>query len=64
MPSLDLSVGDAKYPLNLEDEDLHPEMTEFPAERTGLTSITGCILRCEMIDALRRFSKRYERVNG
>lgn len=51
-PSLDLSTADAKVPLNIEDEDLQPDMIELPAERKGVTSITPCLLRCEIVGIL------------
>ncbi|OCL15024.1 putative C6 transcription factor [Glonium stellatum] len=55
-PSLDLSCGDTKLPLNVNDEDLHPDMVDPPPERNGITSIVLCLLRCEIIETLRKFS--------
>lgn len=55
-PSLDLSCGDTKMPLNVDDEDLHPDMVDPPPERNGITSIAFCLIRCEIIEALRKFS--------
>lgn len=49
-PSTDLFLGDAKFPLNVDDEDLSPEMTQLPSERTGLTSIVLCVIRCHIAD--------------
>ncbi|KAI1088431.1 putative C6 transcription factor [Rostrohypoxylon terebratum] len=54
-PSLDLLCGDAKPPLNVEDDDLYPDMEEPPLEREGITSITLCVMRCDIIDTLRKF---------
>ena len=54
--SLDLTACDTKTPLNIDDEDLYPEMTEFPPERKGIVYITVCRLRCEMVVALRKFA--------
>jgi hypothetical protein len=54
--SLDLFIGDTKMPLNVEDEDLNPDMVDFPPERTGLTSVVICLVRCEIGEFLRRFS--------
>lgn len=54
-PSLDLSSADTKSPLNVEDEDLYPDMIELPPERNGITSITICLLRCEIMETLRTF---------
>lgn len=55
-PSLDLSFGDAKSPLNTTDEDLDPDMAELPEERKGITPITLCLIRCEITDALKSIS--------
>ncbi|KAI1388153.1 putative C6 transcription factor [Hypoxylon trugodes] len=55
-PSLDLSSGDAKIPLNIQDEDLHPDMISLPSESCGITSITLCLIRCEIMEFLRKFS--------
>ncbi|KAF2123215.1 hypothetical protein BDV96DRAFT_15587 [Lophiotrema nucula] len=54
--SLDLTAGDTKYPLNIDDEDLFPDMTELPPERKGIINVTICRLRCEIVDALRQFA--------
>lgn len=55
-PSMDLSSGDTKAPLNVEDEDLDPDMADLPPERNGITSITLCLIQCETMETLRRFS--------
>ncbi|KAI0179212.1 C6 transcription factor [Hypoxylon sp. FL1284] len=55
-PSLDLTSGDVRPPLNVEDEDLRPDMTEAPPERDGITSVTPNRIRCDVIDLLRRFA--------
>ncbi|MCJ1284842.1 hypothetical protein MMC26_004179 [Xylographa opegraphella] len=34
---------DTKLPLNIEDEDIHPNMREAPKERQGLTSMSQCL---------------------
>ncbi|KAK3070106.1 hypothetical protein LTR53_011026 [Teratosphaeriaceae sp. CCFEE 6253] len=39
---------DTKQPLNLNDEDLHPDMTATPAERVGASEMLFCLLRTEM----------------
>lgn len=46
IPSKDLFATDVKIPLNVEDEDLHPDMKNLPPERTGITSMVLCLLRC------------------
>ncbi|OTA99367.1 hypothetical protein M426DRAFT_27562 [Hypoxylon sp. CI-4A] len=55
-PSLDLSYGDTQVPLNVEDEDLHPDMDELPPERQGITCATLCLTRCRIGEILRNFS--------
>jgi len=45
--SKDLFFGDVKFPLNIEDEDLHPDMTKLPSERIGITPMVLCLLRCD-----------------
>ena len=39
---------DTKQPLNLNDEDIYPDMTEPPTERVGATDMLFCLLRTEM----------------
>ncbi|KAI1074379.1 putative C6 transcription factor [Whalleya microplaca] len=55
-PSMDLSCGDTKMPLNVDDEDLHPDMVDPPLERKVITSIAICLTRCEIIESLRKYS--------
>ncbi|OAP63963.1 hypothetical protein AYL99_03190 [Fonsecaea erecta] len=55
-PSLDLSTGDTKVALNVEDEDLSPGMVEPPSERSGITSIILCLVRCDIIGCLRKLA--------
>jgi hypothetical protein len=60
-PSMDLFSHDVKMPLNVEDEDLVPDMTDPPPERNGITSAVICLLRCEIIEFLRKFSSSFPR---
>lgn len=53
-PSIDIFVGDTKKPLNIEDEDISPDMTNPPPERTGITSVVLYLLRCDAMDVLRK----------
>ncbi|KAK4900849.1 hypothetical protein LTR27_002032 [Elasticomyces elasticus] len=39
---------DTKQPLNLNDEDISPDMTVTPVERVGATDMLFCLLRTEM----------------
>ena len=38
---------DTRPPLHINDSDLHPDMTEPPAERDEVTDMTLCCIRCE-----------------
>lgn len=55
-PSLDIHIGDVHVPWNVEDEDLHPSMTEVPKDRKAITSITMCLVRCDLAKSLQRLS--------
>ncbi|EHK22953.1 uncharacterized protein TRIVIDRAFT_191560 [Trichoderma virens Gv29-8] len=55
-PSPEISTGDSMKPINVEDEDLHPEMTSFPPEHTGITAITLCLIKCEIMETLCQFA--------
>jgi hypothetical protein len=41
-----MNQSDAKLPLNVNDSDLDPAMTELPKEREGATDMIFCALRC------------------
>lgn len=45
---------DTKFPSNLNDADITPTQQEAPAERTGSSDMTFCLLRCEMTIAVRK----------
>ncbi|KAJ5629161.1 hypothetical protein N7528_002818 [Penicillium herquei] len=53
-PLIHESMYDTRLPLNVNDDDIWPEMTEAPAERVGCTEMTFCLIRCEITNALRR----------
>ncbi|KAJ4419179.1 hypothetical protein N0V82_005086 [Gnomoniopsis sp. IMI 355080] len=42
---------DTHMPLNVNDEDLSPDMTELPAEREEATDMCFCLVRCEAMVA-------------
>ncbi|PTB70155.1 hypothetical protein BBK36DRAFT_1173378 [Trichoderma citrinoviride] len=58
-PSPEISSGDVKAPLNVDDDELYPDMTSLPKERNGITAITLCLLKCEIMDTLCKFAKVY-----
>lgn len=58
-PSMDLFLSDTKKPLNVEDEDLTPDMVEPPPERTGITSVVLCLIRYDIVDFLRKAKSQF-----
>ncbi|KAF2748379.1 hypothetical protein M011DRAFT_466783 [Sporormia fimetaria CBS 119925] len=48
-PTIAASQYDTKLPLNINDSDIHPDMTEYPDEREGFTDMTFCLLRFELL---------------
>ncbi|KAI1041785.1 hypothetical protein LB505_008446 [Fusarium chuoi] len=42
---------DTKPPLNINDSDIIPHMTESPKEHEGYTQMTFCLIRCEVMKA-------------
>ncbi|EWG47596.1 hypothetical protein FVEG_16160 [Fusarium verticillioides 7600] len=44
-------VFDIKLPLNINDSDITPNMTEAPKEHEGYTQMKFCLKRCEMTKA-------------
>ncbi|KAF3035544.1 hypothetical protein E8E12_003141 [Didymella heteroderae] len=53
-PTIVEAQFDAKMPLNVNDADLHPDMKEFPPERTGFTDMTFSLIRFEVANIFRR----------
>lgn len=43
---MELSSADSRPPLNVNDADLHPGMTEYPAESRGMTDMSFTAVRC------------------
>jgi len=58
-PSSDLFSGDVKRPLNVADEDLSPDMVDFPPEMNGISSIVICLMRCDIIESVRTLSSPF-----
>ncbi|KAF7543123.1 hypothetical protein G7Z17_g10996 [Cylindrodendrum hubeiense] len=50
-PIVNEAIFDTKVPLNINDADLTPQMTEPPPEREGATEMTFCLIRCEAMRA-------------
>ncbi|CAG8909464.1 unnamed protein product [Penicillium egyptiacum] len=53
-PLIHERMYDTLLPLNINDDDLSPDMEEPPEEREGYTDATFCLIRCEITSALRR----------
>jgi hypothetical protein len=53
-PLINESMSDTRLPLNVNDDDLFPDMVNPPEERDGCTDMTFCLIRCEITGALRR----------
>ena len=54
-PQTLMADWDAKLPLNIEDEDFNVDITDFPKERKGLTSISYCPYTYWVLDQQRLF---------
>ncbi|AEO64823.1 uncharacterized protein THITE_47736 [Thermothielavioides terrestris NRRL 8126] len=52
-PYIRCAFGDMRLPLNVNDSELHLDMTEFPLEHTGPTEMLFVLLRYETIHWLR-----------
>lgn len=55
-PTVIDQLFDTEMPLNVNDEDLSPDMTEFPETRTGFTEMTFSLIRCEVTSIFRRIN--------
>lgn len=53
-PTITEQSFDTQVPLNVNDEDLSPNMTSLPEPRLGCTEITFSLIRFEIISVLRR----------
>ncbi|KAG9944904.1 hypothetical protein KCU85_g7587, partial [Aureobasidium melanogenum] len=51
---------DTKRPLNLNEADLHPDMTTLPPERQGMTDMVFCSIRYEIGTFVRNLSLNVE----
>ena len=55
-PSINESLYDTKFPLNIDDEDLNPDMKDSPQEHDGWTEETFDLIRCTVTTSVRRFN--------
>jgi hypothetical protein len=49
-------LSEAKFPLNINDEDLRPDATEAPHPRAGCTDMTFCLINFEVVDLISRIN--------
>ncbi|KAI2604646.1 fungal-specific transcription factor domain-containing protein [Hypoxylon sp. NC1633] len=45
---------DTRFPLNVNDADISPDMTDFPKEKAGPTDLTFCLIRYEICALARK----------
>ena len=57
-PTIPESVFDTRLPLNINDEDMYPGMTQTPTPHHGWTDMTHTLLRFEISQTLRRINHR------
>ena len=55
-PSIIDQAFDTEFPLSINDSDLHPEATEPPTPRPGVSEMTFCLIRYEICSLTRRLS--------
>ncbi|RMZ91094.1 hypothetical protein DV736_g1673, partial [Chaetothyriales sp. CBS 134916] len=55
-PTFNEQFYDTRLPLNVNDEDIYPEMKAVPKEREGTTEMTFCLIRFELIVFNRRLN--------
>ncbi|KAF2638808.1 hypothetical protein P280DRAFT_470847 [Massarina eburnea CBS 473.64] len=53
-PTIIEAQFDTRMPLNINDVDINPDMTQFPKERQGFTDMTFCLIRFEVTNIFRR----------
>ncbi|CAG8137213.1 unnamed protein product [Penicillium olsonii] len=51
-------------PLNINDDDLSPDMTETPRERCGFTDMTLTLVRCQILLSHRKIMQRNDPATG
>jgi hypothetical protein len=55
-PTFSEQFYDTKLPMNINDDDIYPDMKEPPKERVGCTEMTFCLLRFELSVVMRRLN--------
>ncbi|KAI9654247.1 MAG: hypothetical protein M1821_006775 [Bathelium mastoideum] len=55
-PTVIDQLFDTEMPLNVDDDDMYPDMKEFPEARSGFTEMTFSLIRCEVTSTFRRLN--------
>lgn len=55
-PSVNEQSYDTKFPLNINDDEITPEMTDTPKEHDGWTETTFDLIRCTVTTSIRRIN--------
>jgi hypothetical protein len=55
-PTFSEQFYDTKLPMNINDDDIYPDMKEPPKERVGCTEMTFCLMRFELSVVMRRLN--------
>ena len=63
-PTFSEQFYDTRLPLNINDDDIYPDMKESPTERVGCTEMTFCLLRFELSAVTRRLNFTAPGVDG
>ncbi|RMZ78316.1 hypothetical protein DV737_g3935, partial [Chaetothyriales sp. CBS 132003] len=63
-PTFNEQFYDTRLPLNVNDEDIYPEMKVAPKEREGTTEMTFCLIRFELVVFNRRLNPTQPGASG
>lgn len=62
-PNFHEHLYDTRLPLNINDDEIWPGMTETPQEHQGATDMTFCLLRFELVNMQRKMKVMASREN-
>ena len=64
-PVFPISAWDTQFPMNINDDEIWPDMTETPSPREGCTDMTICLMRFELGETWRKLiGTEIEAVSG
>ncbi|KAK4866232.1 hypothetical protein LT330_008573 [Penicillium expansum] len=55
-PEISVISYDTRFPLNINDDDISPELKEYPQEKLGFTEMTFCLILFEVNRVVHRFT--------